>query len=448
MTQIASIDTRTPGWKLMLALLIAGLLAIPLFATYLLIYDRESQSQTAEKSIVAGWGGAQRIAAPVLVIPYATTATVAATDTGAAAPRAGTVWRELTLTPDIADVTTRIAPERRHRSIYDAVVYRAETSGRVRFTLPADLARLGVARGALALDRAELRFGLSDPRGLVGAPPVIRIGGGGQLVLQPGKGPAATGGNGFHAWLDARDLATRPITASFAYSFRGSQSLALVPEGGDTRWRVASFWPSPSFQGDFLPTDHRVDAHGFAATWRVGNLALGSGLASTDDAPVAAAATLSAAQIDLVTPVDLYSEVNRSVKYGFLFIGFTFAMFWLFDVIGGVAVATVEYLLIGAGLVLFFVMLFAFAEVIGFAAAYVVAAGAIVGLLTAYSAAVLRSKGRAGAVAALLAALYAVLYVLLGLEAYALLIGSVLLFVALAAVMWLTRRIDWHAGAA
>ena len=439
MSPLAPLVARTPGWKLMFALLIAALLAIPLFATYLLIYDRESQSRTAEASIVAGWGGAQRIAAPVLVVPYATTAA-----TGTA--KADTVWRELVLAPDIADVATRIAPERRHRSIYDAVVYRAETSGRVRFTLPADLARLGVARDALALDRAELRFGLADPRGLVGAPPVIRVGGG-QLMLQPGKGSAATGGNGFHAWLDARALAAHPITATSAYSFRGSQSLALVPEGGDTRWRVASSWPSPSFQGDFLPTDHRVGAHGFAATWRVGNLALGSALASTADASPDAAAP-SAAEIDLVTPVDLYSQVNRSVKYGFLFIGFTFAMFWLFDVIGGVAVATVEYLLIGAGLVLFFVMLLAFAEVIGFAAAYVVAAGAIVGLLTAYSAAVLGSRRRAGGVAALLAALYAVLYVLLGLEAYALLIGSVLLFVALAAVMWLTRRIDWQAGTA
>ena len=149
-----------------------------------------------------------------------------------------------------------------------------------------------------------------------------------------------------------------------------------------------------------------------------------------------------------MTPVDLYSEINRSVKYGFLFVGFTFLMFWLFDVVGGVAVATVEYLLAGAGLVLFFVMLLAFAEVIGFALAYVVAAGAIVALLTAYSAAVLGSRRRAGVVGGLLGALYGVLYVLLGLEAYSLLIGSVLLFGGLAATMWLTRRIDWQQSAA
>jgi inner membrane protein len=131
------------------------------------------------------------------------------------------------------------------------------------------------------------------------------------------------------------------------------------------------------------------------------------------------------------------------VKYGFLFIGFTFLAFLMFDVIAGVRVAAVEYLLVGAGLVLFFVMLLAFAEVIGFALAYVLAAAAIIGLLTSYSAAVLRSWRRGGYIAALLAALYGVLYVLLSLEAYSLLIGSLLLFAALAGVMYLTRNLDW-----
>lgn len=440
---LAAPDARTPGAKLMLAVLIAGLLAIPLFATYLLIFDRESQSQTAEQSIVAGWGGAQHVAAPLLVIPYSTAATVTATENGVAVTRTSTAWHELSIAPDAADLATALAPERRHRSIYDAVVYQAKLSGRARYALPADLARLGITRDALALDRAELRFAVSDARGLVGASPAIRTDGG-KLALQPGFGGDSET-PGFHAWLDASALASRPIAVDFAYRVRGSQSLALIPRGGDTRWYLTSPWPSPGFAGAFLPIAHKVSADGFAATWRIGNLALGSALATTT-APKTDPAQV--AEVDLVTTVDLYSEINRSVKYGFLFIGFTFLMFWLFDVVGGVAVATVEYLLAGAGLVLFFVMLLAFAEVIGFGLAYLVAAGAIVGLLAAYSAAVLASRKRAGIIAVLLAALYAVLYVLLGLEAYSLLIGSLLLFAGLAATMWLTRRIDWqgHAG--
>ena len=131
------------------------------------------------------------------------------------------------------------------------------------------------------------------------------------------------------------------------------------------------------------------------------------------------------------------------MKYGFLFIGFTFAMFLMFDVIGGVRVSPVEYLLVGAGLVLFFVLLLAFAEVVGFTPAYLIASAGIIALLALYSAAVLGSWRRGGYVAALLAGLYAVLFILLSLEAYSLLIGALLLFAALASIMYLTRRLDW-----
>jgi inner membrane protein len=151
------------------------------------------------------------------------------------------------------------------------------------------------------------------------------------------------------------------------------------------------------------------------------------------------------AQISLIQPVDLYSQVNRAAKYGFLFIGFTFLALLMFDVIGGVRISAVEYLLMGAALVLFFVLLLALAEVIGFTPAYVVASAAIAGLNTAYAAAVLRSWRRAALIGGLLVGLYAVLYILLSLEAYSLLIGSLLLFAALAGVMYATRRIDWGA---
>ena len=117
----------------------------------------------------------------------------------------------------------------------------------------------------------------------------------------------------------------------------------------------------------------------------------------------------------------------------------------MFDVIGGVRVAAVEYLLVGVGLVLFFALLLAFAEVIGFTFAYIVASAGIIGLITAYSAAVLKSWKRAGYIGGLLTALYAVLYILLSLEAYSLLIGSLMLFVALAGVMYVTRKLDWSA---
>ena len=448
-------DDRTPGRKLLMAILIAMLLAIPLFTIYLLVYDRQSQSQTARASIAEGWGGPQTLAGPVLAIPYQEQVTETVTENGKAVTRTNTAWRELTLAPEATDLATTLTPERRRRSIYEAVLFEADAHGNARFALPADLARFGVTLEQLQFDRAELRFGLRDARGLFGRPPEVQVDGR-RLVLQPGKGLAATDGAGFFTWLDAGALRERPLAARFRFAFRGNGWLALAPNAADTRWTVTSPWPHPSFQGGFLPVTQKVDGKGFSATWRVGNLALGRAIVDSTTPAGGTTATERPerfntaqpagdyeARVDFFSPVDLYSQVNRSVKYGFLFIGFTFMAFLMFDVIAGVRVATVEYLLVGAGLVLFFVMLLAFAEVVGFAAAYVIAAGAIIALLAAYSAAVLRTWRRGGYIAALLAALYGVLYVLLSLEAYSLLIGSLLLFVALAGVMYLTRNLDW-----
>ncbi|MGE5563209.1 MAG: cell envelope integrity protein CreD [Bacillota bacterium] len=454
---------RSPGFKLALAIVVGMVLTIPLFSVWLLVYDRKSQSEEATASITAGWGAAQVIGGPVLVIPYRATATETIVQNGASVTRSNQVMRELTLAPEAAELTTELLPQVRKRSIYEAIVYDARNSGSARFAFPADLARTGVDPSQMDLTRAELRFGLSDPRGLGANPQVIVDGR--TLRLQPGAGSG--GGRGFFAWLDATSLGAKPLVVRFAYELRGNESLTLAPQAGDTRWSVRSSWPSPSFGGDFLPGERQVGERGFAANYRIGNLALGRSLVSTGDpgaadlvdrlAPSRSPATdvtsaagpnsgpVQTAQISLIQPVDLYSQVNRATKYGFLFIGFTFLALLMFDLIGGVAVSAVEYLLMGAALILFFVLLLAFAEVIGFTPAYVVASAAIAGLNTAYSAAVLGSWRRAGFIGGLLVGLYAVLYILLSLEAFSLLIGSLLLFAALAGVMYATRRIDWAA---
>ena len=435
---------RSPGFKLTLAIIVGLALTVPLFSVWLLVYNRQSQQQEATTSITTGWGAAQVMSGPVLVIPYRAPASASATDTAASA-----TTRELVIAPQSAAISTVIQPHVRKRSIYEAVIYDARNSGHARFTLPPDLARSGVGVGQMDFAAAELRFSVSDPRGL-GADAQVKVGAT-VLRLQPG-------GGGFVAPVDASSLESAPLDVNFTYELRGNQSLGLSPQSGDTRWTVHSSWPTPSFAGDFLPDERQVASSGFSANYRIGNLALGHSLVSTgyggDVQPSVTAKqprnsnadeTPAGAQINLIQPVDLYSQVNRATKYGFLFIGFTFLALLMFDIIGGVHVSAVEYLQMGAALILFFVLLLAFAEVIGFTAAYVVASAAIAGLNTAYSAAVLGSWRRAGFIGALLACLYAVLYVLLSLESYSLLIGSLLLFAALAAVMYTTRRIDWAA---
>ena len=434
---------RTPGAKLLLVILVAAALSIPLFSIYLLNYDRQSQSETATKSITEGWGGPQALAGPMLVIPYKSTTSESV--------------RELTLSPETAEIATDIAPEHRKKSIYETIVYDARIKGAVRFTLPADLAQQGIEPGSLNFARAEIRFSVSDPRG-IGANPTIKFNGV-PLTLKPGAG--SNGGSGFYAPVDGSQLLNRAIGVTYDFGLRGTSTLNFAPKAGQTIWKVHSAWPHPNFAGNYIPVKHDIRKDGFDAVYEVGNLALGESLATATEGASHVVERLThdesmrnqgvevadgapkLATINLVQPVDLYSQVDRATKYGFLFIGFTFLALLMFDVIGGVRVSAVEYLLMGAALVLFFVLLLAFAEVIGFSVAYVVASAAIAGLNTAYSSAVLKSWRRASFIGALLIGLYAVLYVLLSLEDYSLLIGSLLLFAALAAVMYLTRNLEW-----
>jgi inner membrane protein len=453
---------RSPGWKLFFAGIIGIVLVIPLMIVYALVWDRQEQSNVAQNAIAAGWGGPQVVVGPVLVIPYTVNSVETVDENGRQTTRTLQLTKELFLSPETNTLSTNLKPDRKKKSIYESVLFVAENSGTARFALPADFARYGIARDTLNLAGAELRFGISDARGLQADSKVVVNGT--SLELQPGKGLAASGGSGFFTFVDWD--ASSPMEVKYNYAIRGNKTLTMVPRGGETKWDVNSSWPSPSFAGDFLPIKRNVKSSGFTSSHAVTNLALGQALVLTDDlAPpsptnikrydsvemtsVNAASTSGgqsqAATIGLVEPVDLYSQVDRSVKYGFLFIGFTFLAFLMFDVIAGAKVAAAEYLLTGAGLVLFFVLLLAFAEVVGFMWAYLIAGGAITGLLTAYSAAVLKSWMRARFIGGLLVGLYATLYVLLNLEAYSLIIGSLLLFVVLAVVMWATRAIDWGA---
>jgi inner membrane protein len=454
---------RSPGFKLFFAGLIGLILIIPLMMVYALLWDRQEQANTAQNSIAAGWGGPQTIVGPVLVIPYTADSVETVTENGKETTRTVRVTKELFLSPESNAIKTDLKPDRKKKSIYESVLFVAQNEGKARFALPADFARYGISRESLNLNGAELRFGVSDARGLQADSKVLVNGQ--TRELQPGKGLAASNGSGFFTFIDWDG--TTPLDVSYDYAFRGNKSLTMVPRGKETSWDVKSSWPSPSFEGDFLPNKRDVKSAGFTSTHKVTNLALGQALVLTEDlappqpgvngrsydAPMVSASTSGqaiggpsqAATIGLIEPVDLYSQVDRSVKYGFLFIGFTFLAFLMFDVVAGARVAAAEYLLTGAGLVLFFVLLLAFAEVVGFTFAYLIAAGAITGLLTTYSAAVLKSWLRARVIGGLLVGLYATLYVLLNLEAYSLLIGSVLLFVALAVVMWATRQIDWSA---
>ncbi|MDJ0641647.1 MAG: cell envelope integrity protein CreD [Erythrobacter sp.] len=447
---------RSPGTKLLLVGMIGALLIVPLAMVYWLVSDRQHQARIAQQSITAGWAGAQVVAGPLLVVPYTVTRTSTEVVEGNTVTRQTESRELLYISPSEQNLDTEIDPEVRSRGIiHQSVVYDAAITGSAGFSLPDDLDRLGIERDQLLLDEALVQLPISDPRGLQTD---ARLNMGVErLDLRPGLGNSQSG-TGMHAFLDWSEA--EDLSFEFSYGLRGSSAFSMVPRGEESNFAVRSSWPHPSFSGDFLPgeSDREESAEGFSASWSISNLALGQSLVSTSapNLPVAygdptegiyfdetTATGQQIATIGLMEPVDLYKRVERSLKYGFLFIGFTFLAFLMFDIVAGARVASAEYLLTGAGLILFFVMLLAFAEMIGFALAYVVASAAIIGLLTSYSAAVLGGWRRAGFIAALLTGLYAVLYVLLNLEAWSLVIGSLMLFFALAGVMYGTRNIEW-----
>ncbi len=420
----------------------------------MLVYDRQSQSETAQQSIVSGWGGEQVFSGPKLVLPYTAKVQETVEQDGKTVTRTNTVKRELYVAPETIKLDSSLKPQTKKRAIYEVVVYDTNVTGTARFKLPDDFDRNGIAIDDIDFERAELRFGLSDARGLSGDNKVTLDGQ--TLTLKPGKGLSESGNSGFFAWVDASKIRDGEMSAEFAVRFKGNESITVAPHAGQTEWTVQSKWPHPSFAGSFLPESRTISADGFEAKYVITNLALGTSLVSKEarqqvmpgsatearyydpSSNVPASATVS-----LIQPVDLYGQVDRAAKYGFLIIGFTFVAFLLFDLIGGIRISSVQYILMGAALVLFFVLLLAFAEIIGFALAFVAASAATIGLITAYSASVLASWRRASIIGGLLAALYGAIYILLSLEAYSLLIGSLLIFAALAGVMYVTRRLDW-----
>ncbi|MEL6541104.1 MAG: cell envelope integrity protein CreD [Pseudomonadota bacterium] len=447
---------RSPGIKLLIVGLIGVVLFVPLVMVYALIGDRQHQARVAQNSVTAAWAGQQVVSGPTLVIPYTAKVEVNETVDGKAVKRVTSTRRSLYISPDAQSLDATLNPEVRTRgSIHRTVVYEAEVQGEATFSMPSDLDRLGIEPEDLLLTEAIVQLPIADPRGLQTNAQLQS--GGETLELRPGMGPGQEGA-GVHAFLDLAEA--EEANLSFRYGLRGSTAIGFVPLGEETDIAVQSEWPHPSFTGGFLPDDdaREVSEDGFTARWSISNLALGKALVSTNpptmpgvmrdtgdrffDVDFASPAE-KVATIRLMEPVDLYKQVERSLKYGFLFIGFTFTAFLMFDIVAGARVASAEYLLTGAGLILFFVMLLAFAEMIGFGLAYVVASAAIIGLLTSYSAAVLGGWRRAGFIGALLTGLYAVLYVLLNLEEWSLVIGSLMLFAALAGVMYATRQIEW-----
>jgi inner membrane protein len=274
-------------------------------------------------------------------------------------------------------------------------------------------------------------LGISDPKGIRAAQ-APRIGGE-RRDFEPGSGDALLAG-GLNVPLpqvQASAQGAEALEFAFSLEIAGLESFAIAPFGADTTVAMRADWPHPSFQGQFLPAAHSVHAGGFSADWRISKFATqGSG---------------QQLGVSLIEPAGLYQRLERASKYGFLFIGLTFAAFLLLELLRRLAIHPIQYAFVGLALAMFFLLLVALSEHIVFAWAYALATLACVTLISAYLARVLRSTALGLAFGGSLAGLYGALFALLQAEDFSLLGGAALLFALLAAVMLATRRVDWYA---
>jgi inner membrane protein len=354
--------------------------------------------------------------------------------------RPKTVACDVHLLPERLGIRGEADTEFRYRGIYPALVYRSRLRLEGLFAVPRQSAPPGMQR---TWGEPHLALGLADVRGVRGVPVLRWNGAPVTFEAGAGKGPWR---QAIHADVPVDPQLGGQSSFTLDLDLAGMQHLQIVPAAGELVASLASAWPHPSFTGRFSPETRTVNHAGFEAAWRTSDL--GTNVRQAYQRCVQGKCDDylgSSFGVSFIQPVDLYQRTYRALHYGILFVALTFALFLLYEIRVGLRLHPVQYALVGFALVAFFVLLLAFAEHVGFGLAYLIAAGACVALVGAYARHALGTRARAAALAGLMGGLYGALYLVLGSEDYALLMGAVLLFAALAAFMLTTRRLDWYA---
>jgi inner membrane protein len=418
--------------------LLALLLQIPIAMIGGLVAERQERRQAAVTEVSSKWGNVQSIIGPVLIVPY----TYRSTETSASGLQiTRTETRNAIFLPEQLRVRGSIDAELRHRGIFSIPVYKVGLTLEGEFTRPS-FAELGLEPAGVAWERAQLAIGISDARAIQQETAVTWNGK--PLSFLPGTGAFTDGGTGIHAVVGLANGGQR-AQFSFPLSLNGSLGVYLTPFAQNTIVELQSNYGHPSFQGNWLPVERSVSDAAFRAKWSIPFLGRNYPQAWKAEVGMRKEIDGSRFGVELVNPVDHYRMAERSVKYAGLFILLTFATLWLIEVLAGVRVHPIQYLLLGGALCLFYLLELSLSEHLGFPLAYTVASFSVVALVAGYSVVVLHHIRRALFVIAVVSLLYAYLYILLMNEDYALLIGSVGLFLILAAIMYATRRVDWYA---
>ncbi|MHA1537441.1 MAG: cell envelope integrity protein CreD [Alphaproteobacteria bacterium] len=442
--------------KLGFLLLLIILLLVPLALIDGLVKERKARRNVAVASIARTWGSPQRIVGPVLVIPYRYTVPPKAFVNAKGETRMTRAERRIGsihVLPESVRMDAALEPSVRYRGIYEAILYTTALKIKGAFRLP-DPQTLSIAPGDVLWDQAVFAVGISDLRGARGQ---TRLAWAGKSYGFKPRTRSPVLGPGLHAPIalspPAPGSAAPPVAFAFDIRFTGSRRIAFTPVGKTSTVAMVSPWQHPSFDGAYLPTKRSIGAKGFTAEWIVSYLARNYPQTWKSHGEKGQSLNISGLKrgiwgsqfgVSLVTPVDVYLKTERSVKYGILFVLLVLAAIFAFDVAGGLNLHVLQYTLVGFALCVFYLLLLSLAEFAGFLVAYLAAATLATAMIAGYAGKVMGGWTRAGMLAGLVAGVYGFLYVVLQLEDYALLVGSLGVFAALAAVMYGTRNVDWN----
>lgn len=446
------------GGKAIVVFALAFLMAVPGVFVFALIAERSSRSEQAVAEVSALQGGSQRVLGPMLAVPYA----FAPNDKGEQA-----VGGWYLISPETGSAKLTMTTETRHRGLFEVPVYAVKADIEARFgDLPAayDLptgATLNWSQARWIMGFSDLRGAKSDILGSftpVGAAAAAAPGG--PLAFAPASGidlgaainpsvgdPRPTGMGLVSA--PAGPSAQGPGTFRASFRFTGAQRLAVLPFAKSTHVEMVGDWGAPSFDGGFLPETRNTAARNFSAVWNVPFIARGLAAHGVSGALNPAALAEKDTGVSLVQSNNPYKNVTRALKYAVMFVGLVFLTFFVFEALSGRRVHPAQYILIGLAQMVFYLLLLSVSELIGFDLAFAAASVPTVLLIGLYAG--WAFKGRAYQIQALVifSTVYGLIYLLMRLEDFALLAGSLAAFIGLSAAMWLTRNIEWYgAGAA
>ena len=453
-------EIKTDGiWKNFRTLFKSGLvgalillLLIPTAFIQNLVSERQDRERQAVAEIGSRWAGAQTVTGPVIGIPYYDTVS---DNTGRQR-----VKRWAYFLPDKLDIHSVIVPEKRYRGIYEVIVYTTKLDIRGNYkSLPLD--ELGLLPSDMLWKEARLFFDISDIQGLnedvvlkigvtagtggvVAALAVVPMVAGGRTTEQFSNALSAPLPDGFGERASQGNPGGDPaLEFSTTVQMKGSGDLLFVPVGKETKVSASSSWSSPSFTGSALPDVRTVRDSGFVADWKMIALHRKFPQQWKQGAYDLAASGFG---VNLIVPVDAYQQTTRSVKYAILIILLTFTAFLLIEWIYNLPMGALQYVLVGFALCIFYTLLLSLSEYLGFNAAYGLAAAATIGLIGWYVGSMLQSRKVALFITFLLVVQYGFVFILIQLQDYALLMGSLGLFVTLAIVMQASRKIKWQAA--